>query len=148
MKLTLILALAILVLDRGAKIWVRNNLEPLESRPLWPEVFHMTYVQNQGGAFGLLEGQLYLFLLVPLIVVSGVLLAVHYYPGPRGWLEPAAALLVGGAIGNAVDRVQWGYVVDFLDFRFWPVFNVADMAIVGGAILFFLFWWRHGGGWH
>lgn len=113
--------------------------------PVWPGVFHLSYVQNPGAAFGLLKNQTGLFVTVTAVVV----LAILFYAGR---LEPHMALLgwamtlvLGGAVGNLIDRLRFGYVVDFLDFRVFPVFNVADMAIVSGTGLLFLYLLRSEG---
>ncbi len=107
------------------------------TRPLISGVFHLTHVQNPGVSFGLFPDGTLWFGLIGLVFT--LLLIVWYYRWgkelPWGYL--ATGLLAGGALGNVWDRLFRGYVIDFLDFRVWPVFNVADIAIVVGCGLIF-----------
>jgi len=98
-------------------------------------VVWLTYDENRGAAFSILQAGGYLFQVVAVVVAVGIL---ALYPRIQG-RAPAArlgnALLLGGALGNLADRVRQGYVVDFIDLRWWPVFNVADSAVVIGVLL-------------
>lgn len=108
---------------------------PGESLPLIPSVFHLTYVQNRGAAFGLFQGQQVLFIVLALLVIAWLVreLAVESSASPVArW---GCALVLGGAAGNLLDRLRFGYVVDFIDLRVWPVFNVGDSAITIGVSL-------------
>lgn len=126
----------VLLLDQITKLAVRRYLLPGESLPILPGIFHLSYVQNPGAAFGILKYQTGFFVgIAALVVVAIVFYAPRVDPG---LLSLALALELGGALGNLIDRLRFGYVVDFLDFRIWPVFNVADMAIVIGVGLIFL----------
>lgn len=103
------------------------------SIPVIADIFHITYILNPGAAFGILEHQTVIFVAIAIGMVVAVL---YFYPRiPRGHypLRMGIGLMVGGALGNVVDRVKTGYVIDFFDFRIWPVFNVADIAIVTGV---------------
>ena len=120
--------------------------------PLWQDVFHLTYVENRGAAFGILQNQKWFFVLFTLAALTA--LAVYLVRAPQSKLVlTAAGLAAGGAAGNLIDRVLRGYVVDFFDFRLihYPVFNIADCGIVIAAlliciyILFFEGRKRHGG---
>ena len=114
-----------------------------ESIPIIKDVFHITFVLNPGAAFGMLEHQRWIFIVVALLVV--VLALVFYKHIQRESLitRIGTGLLLGGALGNLLDRIQSGLVVDFLDFRIWPVFNIADIAIcVGAAMLIWDMWQR------
>ncbi|MBR4696182.1 MAG: signal peptidase II [Selenomonadaceae bacterium] len=128
-----ILFFGIIVLDQIVKLAVKANMAPGETIPLIPHVFHFTYVLNPGAAFGILENQRLFF------IVAGVLILLFFgclYPRMRKqdpWLRYGCAALLGGAVGNLIDRIYNGLVVDFFDFRIWPVFNIADIAIVGGV---------------
>jgi signal peptidase II len=104
-----------------------------DSIPVLEDFFHITYVKNPGAAFGILQHQTGLFIAIAILVVLAV---VYYYPRlPAGcrWLRIGLGLQLGGALGNLLDRMRFGYVIDFFDFRIWPVFNIADMAIVIGV---------------
>ncbi|AVX20112.1 MAG: signal peptidase II [Bacillota bacterium] len=130
-----------LALDQLTKYLVLNYLPEGNSIPIWPGVFHLTHVSNPGAAFGLMPFKTGLFLLVALVVVAVVLFYLPRIGREQLWLRTALALQAAGAIGNAIDRLRFGYVVDFLDFQVWPVFNVADIGItVGVGMLIWHLW--------
>ena len=131
MQLVLI-ALLVLVLDQASKYAVKSAMELNQSIPLIPRVFHLTYIQNPGAAFGLLANRTSFFIWITFLVVALILVFYRQIPGDRRWTRLALAMMLGGAVGNLIDRLRAGSVVDFLDFRFWPVFNLADSAIVVG----------------
>ena len=94
---------------------------------------HLTLVHNRGAAFGILKGQLYLFIFTTIIAI--ILIYRSLKNTSCNLYRVSLWLILAGAAGNLIDRVRFGYVVDFLDFRIWPVFNIADSAITIGAIL-------------
>lgn len=128
-------ALVVLLLDRLTKLLVVYNMKPSESIPLVPGVFHLTYVRNPGAAFGVLAHQRWFFLFVAVIVISFVIYYSRQIGPSHKMLQFGLGLQLGGAVGNMIDRALTGLVVDFLDFRIWPVFNVADSAIVVGTAI-------------
>jgi len=131
------IVLAILALDQGTKSIVRQKMTEGESIPLIQNIFHLTYVLNPGAAFGILAHHTWLFVLFSILAIG---LVIFFYPKilqQPFWLRLALALQLSGALGNLLDRLRTGYVVDFFDLRVWPVFNIADMAIVTGVIIFF-----------
>jgi signal peptidase II len=109
--------------------------------PLIPGAVHLTSIQNTGAGFGLLRGQQSLLILISLVVVGVILYHLPVIMKERKTVLPYA-LLWGGALGNLIDRVYFGYVVDFLDFRVWPVFNIADSAITIGAVWLIILYWN------
>jgi len=127
----------IVVLDQVTKYLAKTYLKPVGSIPLIPNVFHFTYVENRGAAFGILQNQRWLFIVLT-VVVSAVIV---YYLFTRSQesivLTIALSMILGGAIGNLIDRLRLGYVVDMLHFVLidYPVFNVADSFVVIGTIL-------------
>jgi len=133
-RLFFIVALAVVAIDQYTKHLVAAHFFPGESRILVNHVLWLTYVQNEHGAFGLFGSHpLVLAALASLVLVSFFL----WYRNERGgWATHVAfALILGGAVGNIVDRVRLSYVVDFFDLRWFPVFNVADSCITIGVAL-------------
>jgi len=135
-----LIALLIVVADQLGKLWIRSNLAVGES-VFELGFFRLTHVSNTGAAFGIFRGHT-----LPLTVVScvGIALLLLYaflfyrqFPQLDRWLAwTGLGLILGGTIGNLIDRLRLGYVTDFIDFGFWPAFNVADSAIVIGVIIF------------
>lgn len=135
------IALLFLLTDQAVKLLVQQNMQPSQSYPLWRGVVQLTYVQNTGIAFGAFAGKTFV-----IIAVSAVLMAVlvgfllrkesHSH---MVWLSVSA--IAAGGIGNMADRVRLHYVVDFIDLQFmqFPVFNIADMWVVGGTILLLIY---------
>ncbi|MFA5142800.1 MAG: signal peptidase II [Candidatus Omnitrophota bacterium] len=137
--MTVLAALVVFALDRLVKIVVMNNMTCGQSIEVLPKIFHITLIFNTGTAFGLFQraNLLLVFLSIAAITVILIYIAAHKYLRPG--LAIALGLLLGGALGNLFDRIKFGNVIDFLDFRIWPVFNIADSALTIGMIIL---------GWH
>lgn len=133
--------LSVLIIDQLSKLWVVHNFNPGESRAVWDQVLYLTYVQNQGAAFGMLPGRSWLFLAGALLVIV-VLVVYNSRHRQPNIVQAITGLIVAGALGNLLDRVRFNYVVDFFDLGWWPVFNIADVAIVCGAILLVIILFR------
>lgn len=129
------LALVIFFCDQATKKWVVQHLVPGEAWPLWGNVLFLTYVRNPGAAFGLFAYKTPFFIAISLLVIVLIVVASHILPPRHMLLRCGLALLLGGVAGNLYDRLQTGYVIDFLDLRFWPVFNLADVAMVMGVLI-------------
>jgi signal peptidase II len=136
---------AVLVLDQITKALVLNHLPLGGSIPVIPGFFDLTHVHNPGGAFGFLSGMSaefrgLLFIAVSLLAVGLILYFYWQTPVRQRLLAVGLSLIFGGAVGNLVDRVRFGIVVDFLDLYIgelhWPAFNVADSAITVGVLIF------------
>jgi signal peptidase II len=125
----------ILVCDRLSKIAAERALSLYESAPVIKGVFHFTLVHNTGAAFGLLKNQLVLLIATSLLAVVLMSLSLHRVRSAPPVYRIALSLIFSGALGNLIDRVFMGYVIDFIDLRVWPVFNIADSAITIGAVL-------------
>lgn len=129
----------IIVLDRISKNFFSNLLQLGESLPIIRNVLHMTLIHNTGIAFGLFKDKGFVFILIAVIAVILLVVNIFYYRQNNEVLSRTYilgfSLILGGAIGNLIDRVIYGYVIDFIDFRIWPVFNIADSAITIGAVL-------------
>jgi len=137
--LSLIITFTTVLLDRATKIYFSDMLELYESIPLISNVFHLTLVHNTGIAFGLFKDYGMVFIVIPVIAIVLLVFNIYYYRRNDDALSRtyivAFSLILGGAIGNLYDRIVFGYVIDFLDFRVWPVFNIADSAITIGAVV-------------
>ena len=132
-----LLAALIVVADQLSKRAVATGFLPGESRIVIPHILYLTYVQNYHGAFGLFGPHPLLLTAAAAIVLVGFYLW-YRKEGATPLVHIAFALIFGGAVGNIIDRLRFGYVHDFIDFRFWPVFNIADSAITVGVILLLL----------
>lgn len=135
-----LIAAAIVALDQWTKNLVVTRMELGQSIPLIPDVFHLTSHRNMGAAFGILQNQRWLFVIITITVVIGILVSLVRIGKRQPRVSLALSLVLGGAIGNFIDRVSTGQVVDFLDFTLinFPIFNVADMAITIGVALLLL----------
>jgi signal peptidase II len=126
-------ATAVILTDQLTKLLAKSILE---SKPPASDhyFFRWAYVENEGSAFGLLSNA---HLLIAFAAIMAVATIVIYYRFPY-WNHPllktGLGLILGGAVGNLIDRLRLGYVVDFIDFKVWPVFNIADSAITAGVI--------------
>lgn len=127
------LSTLVIVIDQATKYWIQSRMAYGESSPVIRDVFHITYILNPGAAFGILENKTWFFIAVALVLLAGVAYLYPRMPANQPMVKLGAGLLVGGAIGNLIDRVRIGYVIDFFDFRIWPIFNVADICIVCGV---------------
>jgi signal peptidase II len=154
-----LLSAAIVLLDQWTKALIQQRMALTESIPIIPNLFSLTYIRNPGAAFGLFVGMDHSYrALFFLSITAAAVIVIGYffwasirddrrYAGPSGpsstphgrWLRLGLALVLGGAIGNLIDRVRFGEVVDFLDFyvgaHHWPAFNVADSSITVGVTI-------------
>ncbi len=131
-------AVLVIVLDQLTKHWVRVRI-PLNTSwqpvPWLDPIFTFTHTRNTGAAFGLFGGMNTVFIILALVVVIAIL-AIYRHLAEQSWLlRTALALQLGGAASNLIDRVTVGYVTDFFNLRWWPIFNVADASIVVGTVL-------------
>lgn len=127
-------AVAVLAVDQAVKVAVRGSLQPGEEREVLGSVVQLTYVRNTGIAFGQLSDS---GVLVALLIAAAVAVLLWYFLThlETPWIWLPAGMVVGGALGNVIDRVGQGAVTDYVKLPGWPSFNVADAAITGGVIL-------------
>jgi signal peptidase II len=130
-----IISFLILTADIISKHLVQRAMKPYQSIPIFKNIFHITYVQNTGAAFSILQGKTLFFAIVSSIIIVTIVFILIKYPIKVKVYGIVMAMILGGAVGNLIDRLRYGYVVDFLDFRVWPVFNIADCAIVVGVLI-------------
>lgn len=123
-------------IDQLSKVWALKSLKEIGSIPIIQNVFHLTYVENRGAAFGMLQNNQTIFIIVAL---AASVFGLYYLHTKKINILGRAGiiLIISGAIGNLIDRVRLGFVVDYFDFRFiWEyVFNVADVFVVLGTIM-------------
>lgn len=134
--------LGVLFLDQLSKFFILREMSFNQSIPLIPSVFHLTLVGNTGIAFGLFKGNSGVFVLAGLLILFWIYRSVWKNSRKDSWISFGLGLVLGGAVGNLIDRLRYGYVVDFLDFRVWPVFNVADLFISMGTACLFMVCFR------
>jgi len=133
------LAGVLLVLDRITKAWAARTLVLGDPHPLIGNAIRLTRVHNTGGAFGVLAGNPLVFIIVSFVIAVAVLVSFIVLRGRRTVLRLALVLVFVGAVGNLIDRLSVGYVVDFFEIVGFPVFNVADSCVTVGAILIVLY---------
>ena len=135
-------ALIVVFLDQITKILIRKNFELNESVPIIKNVLHLTYVSNTGSAFGLFRGFNIFLILFSVIVIVAIFYYLKKIVKNERLLQFSVGLLLGGTIGNLADRLLYGAVTDFIDFRIWPVFNVADSAVTISILLLIILVWK------
>lgn len=128
-----VLPLAVVILDQFSKYIVVENMAMGESIPIIEEVFHLTYILNPGAAFGMFAHNRLFFIAIAVIVIGIIIWARREILASPWEVKAGCGLFLGGAIGNLIDRARQGMVIDFFDFRIWPVFNIADIAICIGV---------------
>ena len=128
-----VLPLAVVILDQFSKYIVVENMALGESIPIIEEVFHLTYILNPGAAFGMFAHNRLFFIAIAVVVIGIIIWARREILASPWEVKAGCGLVLGGAIGNLIDRARQGLVIDFFDFRIWPVFNIADIAICIGV---------------
>lgn len=128
-----VLPLAVVILDQFSKYIVVENMALGESIPIIEKVFHLTYILNPGAAFGMFAHNRLFFIAIAVIVIGIIIWARREILASPWEVKAGCGLFLGGAIGNLIDRARQGLVIDFFDFRVWPVFNIADIAICIGV---------------
>jgi signal peptidase II len=131
-------AAIVFILDQISKFLIVQNI------PLWgywsisdkiARLFRFTFTTNTGAAFGMFPKFGTVFMIIAIVVVIGIVIFSHQLPVESTWVRVSLGLQLGGAMGNLVDRISRGFVVDFLDVGFWPIFNIADVAVVVGVCM-------------
>jgi len=138
-------AATVLLADQIAKAAIVRNMPvgmPWNPVPFLRPFVNITYVVNSGAAFGMLPNQGLFFTVVAIVVAAAILYYGRRIPDHQWWLSVSLGMQLGGALGNLTDRLHYGYVIDFVEVRHWPVFNLADSAIVVGVIILAYHLWR------
>lgn len=137
--LSIIILVAVILLDQLSKYFVVQYLKPVGSVTVIENILDLTYVENTGAAFGSFSENRVVFMTASVVIIAVLGFVMFKFRGQNKLFDVCLALIVGGGIGNMIDRIRLGYVVDFIDFcafDFWKyIFNVADSAVVVGCIL-------------
>ncbi len=146
------LSIAVIILDQITKYYISHQFSLYETLSLFPGL-NLTYVHNTGAAFSFLSDaggwQRWLFISLSSIISIILIVWMKRHPAADIWMAIALALILGGAIGNLIDRVMFGYVIDFIvvyyQRLYWPAFNIADSAISVGVVMMIIdsFWFDH-----
>lgn len=145
------IALGIVLLDQATKLWIQNHMVLYTTRPVIPDFFNIVYVLNRGAAFGFLNRtdiawQTYFFFAATALAVMIIVHLLRMARNDDKLLIVGLGSILGGAVGNLIDRIKTGEVVDFLDFYWksyhWPAFNVADIAIFLGSLALLVAFYR------
>ena len=130
----------VVALDQLTKYLINANLDLNSTIPLLDGIFHITYIQNSGAAFSMFQNKTGFLISMQFAVITVVLVYLIKRQKKDHWcLLLSLSLIAAGGMGNLIDRAMNGYVVDFLDFRFWPIFNVADISVCIGCGLLILY---------
>ncbi|MHC5373714.1 signal peptidase II [Enterococcus sp. LJL120] len=137
----LLLAVAVIAVDQMVKLWTVANTALGEVHSFIPNVLSLTYIQNTGAAMGILEGKMWIFYIITVVAVVGCLYALWRFRKGSKLLGFGIGLILAGAIGNFIDRVRLGYVVDMFktDFVDFWIFNIADAALTIGVVLILIY---------
>jgi len=128
------IVISVLFLDQLSKFLAASFLQLNTPVVLIKNFLNLSLVHNRGAAFGILKNQLFVFVIISLLAIA--LILYHLKDKKKSLLSSISlSLILGGAAGNLIDRLRFGFVIDFLDFRVWPVFNLADSAITIGVVL-------------
>jgi len=125
-------------IDQLTKFMAATHLKPYESYPVLKGIFHLTLIHNSGAAFGFFKQRVAIFIFISIVTILLIIFCAKRFQYNYHYARAGLLLILAGAIGNLIDRIRLGCVVDFLDFRIWPVFNFADILIsLGGLFLIY-----------
>lgn len=140
--ITILITLFSVLLDRITKSVAQTALKPIDTFPIIKDVLHLTYVENTGAAFGMLKEYRWIFMSLSAIYIVAIIIYLFYSRAKRHTLLTLSlCLILSGGIGNMIDRIFYGYVVDFIEFRLinFAVFNLADTEVSVGAALLVIY---------
>lgn len=141
MIIYLILSAIIICIDQFVKYWTVQNILLGDSRPLIDGFISLTHLRNTGAAWSILEGKMFFLVLFTALALAVVIYCMWKNRNESRWLMLGLSLILAGGIGNLIDRIRLGYVVDMFqtDFMNFPIFNVADMSLVVGVVCVFIY---------
>jgi len=133
--IALLLSAVAIAADQVIKMLVTTNIKLNDQVPVIKGLFKLFYIQNNGAAFGMLQNQIWLFVLITLSISAAIIVALFKYENHEFFSYAASILIVGGGIGNLIDRVVRGYVIDYISISFFPwIFNFADCCVTVGTV--------------
>jgi signal peptidase II len=146
LRLFLIVVALVVVLDQLSKLWVRANRSEIE---LLPGFLDLVYVENTGAVFGLFHNHTELFVVLGIVGSIIILVFLYFFPPRTAIGTVPFALILSGAVGNLIDRIRFGYVIDFISIHlqehfYWPNFNVSDAALVVGIFALIYYFYKSG----
>ena len=135
--LEIIIELLIVAADQITKYIAIEYLQPLKTVTVLEGIFSLSYVENRGAAFGILQNQRWFLIILPILIVAAIIIYLAKHRNESLLTRICLSVIVGGAVGNLIDRIKLGYVVDMFEATFieFPVFNTADIAVVCGTII-------------
>src|SRR5699024_3052392 len=139
----ILMIIGVIGLDQWSKWWVTEQIEIGQTVSLHNPIFSLTHLHNNGAAWSILEGQMWFFIIITIVAVSVAVYYLYQYRQQFSWLTIGISFCLGGALGNFIDRIRLGYVVDMLQLEFidFPIFNIADSALsigVGCLLIYFI----------
>ena len=142
----IIVSVISLILDIGSKYYISKNFIVYESKTIIKNFLDITYVKNTGAAFSILKDNTWMITIISLMIIMGVIYYIYKNKPSNNIENIGYGMVIGGAVGNFIDRIIYGYVIDFIDINLfgwnYPVFNIADMMIVIGVFLLVINAWR------
>jgi len=132
----------VVLIDQLTKFLVKINFQLNESLPLIKNIFNLTYIHNLGAGFGILQEQKLLLIFISIIVIGFIFYYIRKIRNKEKTLQIIVGFVLGGTIGNLIDRISYGFVIDFLDFQIWPIFNAADSFLTIGVIGLIIYFWK------
>ena len=140
MIINILIIVLCIAADQLTKICAAANLKDISTLPIIENIFHFTYVENRGAAFGMLADHRWVFMILSVVGIAAIFVYLTVTKPKSWWMRLALCFIVGGGVGNMIDRIARGYVIDFIDCRFinFYVFNVADSFVCVGCAIFII----------
>ena len=137
MIINILIIVLCIAADQLTKICAAANLKDISTLPIIENIFHFTYVENRGAAFGMLAVHRWVFMILSVVGIAAIFVYLTVTKPKSWWMRLALCFIVGGGVGNMIDRIARGYVIDFIDCRFidFYVFNVADSFVCVGCAM-------------
>jgi len=135
------IASLIVLIDQLTKFLIKLNFQLNDSLPIIKNIFHLTYINNFGAGFGILQQQKWILIFISLAVIGIIFYYLDRIKEKELLLQVLVGFILGGTIGNLIDRLYCGYVTDFLDFQIWPIFNFADSFVTIGVVGLVIYLW-------